>query len=234
MRAVLATYGGGGAALDRRSHASRERRGLLHGAVRHLKDTREVLLAKHPFAVYALLDKADNNMELLRASPDTHVTAGAYLGDGPWHQFLMEALTGLNKAVQFIHTNYVLVDPFSEDPLVITGSANLSGASVSANDENLLIIRGSTRVADIYVTEFMRLFTHMYFRQHVAKALGADTSASRSAGHKGAGAQMANLRTPSPHEPAATDELFLCPDDSWTTEWFTPGTDKCRERELFA
>jgi len=32
------------------------------------------------------------------------------------------------------------------------------------NDENLLLIRGNTRVADIYLTEFDRLWRHFYFR----------------------------------------------------------------------
>ena len=47
---------------------------------------------------------------------------------------------------------------------IITGSANFSNASTKNNDENMLVIRGDTRVADLYLTEFMRLFMHFYFR----------------------------------------------------------------------
>jgi len=47
---------------------------------------------------------------------------------------------------------------------VVTGSANFSAASTNSNDENMLIIRGSRRAADIYFTEFNRLFNHYYFR----------------------------------------------------------------------
>ena len=42
------------------------------------------------------------------------------------------------------------------------------GASMSttpsnvSNDENMLVVRGDDRVADIYLTEFMRLFQHFY------------------------------------------------------------------------
>jgi hypothetical protein len=32
----------------------------------------------------------------------------------------------------------------------------------------MLVIRGDTRVADIYLGEFMRLFNHFYFRTSVA------------------------------------------------------------------
>jgi phosphatidylserine/phosphatidylglycerophosphate/cardiolipin synthase-like enzyme len=56
------------------------------------------------------------------------------------------------------------MDPLSKDPIVVTGSANFSDASANENDENRLIIRGGQRVADIYFTEFNRLFNHYYFR----------------------------------------------------------------------
>ncbi len=35
---------------------------------------------------------------------------------------------------------------------------------MNSNDENMLIIRGDQRVADIYLTEFNRLFNHYSFR----------------------------------------------------------------------
>jgi phosphatidylserine/phosphatidylglycerophosphate/cardiolipin synthase-like enzyme len=57
-----------------------------------------------------------------------------------------------------------VADPFGDDPIVVTGSANFSNASTKENDENMLIIRGDRRVADIYFTEFNRLFNHYYFR----------------------------------------------------------------------
>jgi phosphatidylserine/phosphatidylglycerophosphate/cardiolipin synthase-like enzyme len=47
---------------------------------------------------------------------------------------------------------------------VVTGSANFSTASTNDNDENMIVIRGNRRVADIYYTEFNRLFYHYYFR----------------------------------------------------------------------
>ena len=67
--------------------------------------------------------------------------------------------------MQFIHTKFLLVDPLSEDPIVVTGSANFSDASTLQNDENMLIIRGNRRVADIYLGEYMRLWNHYAFRE---------------------------------------------------------------------
>lgn len=77
---------------------------------------------------------------------------------------VIETLSGLNSHVNYVHTKYMLVDALSDDPLVITGSANFSKNSTELNDENMLIIRGDTRVADIYLGEFMRLFNHFRSR----------------------------------------------------------------------
>jgi len=85
--------------------------------------------------------------------------------------FLAEELARpVNKGhVFFMHAKFLLVDPLSEDPLVCSGSANFSTSSLEANDENMLLIRGSKRVADIYLTEFDRIFRHFYTRDVLNK-----------------------------------------------------------------
>ena len=70
----------------------------------------------------------------------------------------------LNDHVSYIHSKFLLKDPLGADPIVITGSANFSDPSTISNDENMLLVRGNERVADIYFTEFNRLFFHYYFR----------------------------------------------------------------------
>ena len=103
----------------------------------------------------------------LRKMDENKIAIGAYLEDGPdgtYTHWLAERLSGLNVHVKYLHTKYMLVDPLSDDPLVVSGSANFSDASTTDNDENMLIIRGDTRVADIYLGEFMRLYNHFAFR----------------------------------------------------------------------
>ena len=82
-----------------------------------------------------------------------------------------EHLTGFNTWVKFIHTKIILVDPLTDEPTIITGSANYSDSSTTDNEENTVIIRGerdgcraASRVADIYLTEYHRLFMHFVFR----------------------------------------------------------------------
>ena len=69
--------------------------------------------------------------------------------------------------VFFVHSKILLVDPLSDDPLICTGSANFSTNSLISNDENMLLIRGDTRVADIYLTELDRIFKHFYDRDAI-------------------------------------------------------------------
>ncbi len=59
---------------------------------------------------------------------------------------------------------FAVPNPLGTNPLVVSGSANFSEASTTDNDENMLIIRGNPRVADIYLGEFMRLYRHFAFR----------------------------------------------------------------------
>jgi hypothetical protein len=91
---------------------------------------------------------------------------GSEIGD-PLAQWVHETnnrTLGFNSHVAYVHCKFLLSDPLSTDPIVVTGSANFSDDSTRANDENMLIIRGDQRVADIYFTEFMRLWNHYYFR----------------------------------------------------------------------
>jgi phosphatidylserine/phosphatidylglycerophosphate/cardiolipin synthase-like enzyme/uncharacterized protein YegP (UPF0339 family) len=84
-------------------------------------------------------------------------------------------LLRLNSHVAYIHSKFLLVDPLGPDPVVVTGSANFSEASTVENDENMIVVRGDRRVADIYLTEFNRLFNHYYFRS-VVEATEKQTS----------------------------------------------------------
>jgi phosphatidylserine/phosphatidylglycerophosphate/cardiolipin synthase-like enzyme len=56
----------------------------------------------------------------------------------------------------------------------VTGSANFSQPSQRRNDENMLVIRGDTRVADICFGDFMRIFDHHYARYVVKKLTERD------------------------------------------------------------
>jgi hypothetical protein len=110
----------------------------------------------------------------LRRMSENKFAIGSRLGSGAFNHWLVEQLSGLNAHVRYLHTKYMLVDPLGTNPLVVCGSANFSEASTTDNDENMLIIRGNSRVADIYLGEFMRLYRHFAFRDWLTQHPNAD------------------------------------------------------------
>jgi phosphatidylserine/phosphatidylglycerophosphate/cardiolipin synthase-like enzyme len=153
-------------------------------------------------------------MDRIEADRDNIVAMGNYLsaraletqGDMPLDRwFLREERHRKTGNIFFIHTKFMLVDPFG-DAFLASGSANFSDASVFENDENMLLMVGDAAkaVAPIFVNEFMRLHRHLYFR----------TVAQRGTG-------------------APEDVVWLKPDDSWQSAHFTPGRQKHRKRLLF-
>jgi phosphatidylserine/phosphatidylglycerophosphate/cardiolipin synthase-like enzyme len=65
-----------------------------------------------------------------------------------------------------IHHKFIVIDAETDNPIVYTGSNNLSNNSTHRNDENLLEIKGSPELAQTYFAEFMRLY-----EQYRARAL---------------------------------------------------------------
>jgi phosphatidylserine/phosphatidylglycerophosphate/cardiolipin synthase-like enzyme len=122
---------------------------------------------------FLLLEKKDQKNKrstkpfvALNAANNVYKAWGAFVRT-PVYQWARETnarLLELNTHVSYIHSKFLLRDPLGKDPIVVTGSANFSAASTNSNDENMLVIRGNRRVADIYFTEFNRLFNHYYFR----------------------------------------------------------------------
>ncbi len=96
---------------------------------------------------------------------DLKVTAGAVL-KSKVETFVKEetAKKIVKGGILYVHNKFFLVDPLGNNPYVLTGSANFSNASITSNDENSLLIKGDARVADIYLTEFNRLFEHFWPR----------------------------------------------------------------------
>jgi phosphatidylserine/phosphatidylglycerophosphate/cardiolipin synthase-like enzyme len=166
----------------------------------------------HPYLRYLLLESITGTMRKkyyeMKKCPQNRIAWGDTLrrrDDEEEHKQFIETLTGLNDHVEYLHTKYMLIDPLSDDPTVVSGSANFSKNSTVNNDENMLIVRGNTRLADMFLGEFMRLFRHF---------------------------QRRNQLNAMPDEEAES-AFHLCPDDSWTKPYYTEGTQEQSERLLF-
>jgi phosphatidylserine/phosphatidylglycerophosphate/cardiolipin synthase-like enzyme len=146
----------------------------------------------------------------LGASNNVYMAWGSYLKD-PIRQWTRETnnrILGFNSHVAYVHSKFMLKDPLGDDPITVCGSANFSDPSQNDNDENMLIIRGDQRVADIYFTEFNRLFNHFYFRSVVEALRSRETPAQRDA------------------------SLFLKEDDTWL-EKYKPGKFRQKRVAMF-
>jgi phosphatidylserine/phosphatidylglycerophosphate/cardiolipin synthase-like enzyme len=125
---------------------------------------------------YVLLDKPDNNQAAWSKSSQVLVAVGTTGGPDDLSRWAQEHLTGFNVNVKYLHTKILLVNPTTATPTVISGSANFSPNSTSANDENMLVIVDDPEAADVYLTEYARIFNHFYARYWASQLHTQDAS----------------------------------------------------------
>ncbi|HEY6902390.1 MAG TPA: phospholipase D-like domain-containing protein [Puia sp.] len=124
---------------------------------------------------YILVDKIGNADGITKPDDNTIIVNGAYFAKAMF-DWLDEINSGilLNKnhnptiGTNYVHNKLLLIDPLGEKPAIIVGSANFSDPSIGSNDENTLVITGGKdlrRIADIYFTEFYRIFHHFFVRK---------------------------------------------------------------------
>lgn len=63
-----------------------------------------------------------------------------------------------------IHNKIVVIDPFSDNCTVVTGSHNLGFRASHNNDENMVIIRGHRALAQAYACHVLDLYDHYAWR----------------------------------------------------------------------
>lgn len=104
-----------------------------------------------------------------------------------------------------IHHKFLVIDAEGANPIVYTGSANMSNNSEHFNDENLLEIR-DRRIAGTYLAEFLRLYEH-----YRARALAI------------------RQKSDGTHE-----RLMLAPDGSWAKKYFVADSPEEKARVALA
>ena len=104
------------------------------------------------------------NDSLLK-SPNRLITGIAGIPDQ--FSYWEKELARLGHAV--IHDKIVLVDPFSKDCVVVTGSHNLGYKASYSNDENLCIIRGNRAIAEAYTAHVLDVVNHYNWRNKLTE-----------------------------------------------------------------
>jgi len=67
-----------------------------------------------------------------------------------------------------VHSKVVVLDPFGDRPVVMTGSHNLGFKASSKNDDNLIIIQGNAKLAQAYAANIVAIFQEYRWRDYVA------------------------------------------------------------------
>jgi phosphatidylserine/phosphatidylglycerophosphate/cardiolipin synthase-like enzyme len=94
----------------------------------------------------------------LRANASVVSVAGVYAAFAAWEAELYK----IGHAV--IHDKILVIDPFTDESVVITGSHNLGYKASYANDENLVIIKNNRRVAEAYAAHVLDVYEHYRWR----------------------------------------------------------------------
>jgi phosphatidylserine/phosphatidylglycerophosphate/cardiolipin synthase-like enzyme len=66
-----------------------------------------------------------------------------------------------------VHSKAIVIDPFSSDCAVITGSHNFSDSASAKNDENLVIVRGNQKLAQAYALHINGVYDHYSWRAYL-------------------------------------------------------------------
>jgi phosphatidylserine/phosphatidylglycerophosphate/cardiolipin synthase-like enzyme len=123
--------------------------------------------------------------------------------EGLW--FERSTLPGMgSKFPVYVHHKFVLIDAETDHPVIFTGSANMSSNALYRNDENLLEIRDSPRLAAIYLAEFLRLYEH-----YRARAAWSRRQADADRPH---------------------DTFKLTPDASWARKYYVEDSPEFKSR----
>jgi phosphatidylserine/phosphatidylglycerophosphate/cardiolipin synthase-like enzyme len=160
----------------------------------------KMALMEKAYASPVVKDRDEKDIQEIRNLPNVVVSIGNRIVTNAFDRWLQEmnSVDHATKYVYWIHTKYMLVDPLGASPVIVTGSANFSKASTDTNDENMIVIKGDKRIADIYFGEYIRLFAHYSFREAVKWAQ-----------------EKTKLNKPQNWKPQ-----FLIDDDSWMNDYF--------------
>lgn len=174
------------------------------------KKIKEAVLADTDLLKYIIIDKKTAQTTLDSNDVDNVIVYGTKL-DTPIYNWLAEKNAGslFNTGTNYIHNKVILIDPMSDSPLVIIGSANFSDNSILRNDENTLVIKGNKDVADLYFTEFARVFNHYSVRSDIKKM----TPRNNQVGHN-------------------PNHLWEKPSE-WVSSFYKGNALKCKRKKMF-
>jgi phosphatidylserine/phosphatidylglycerophosphate/cardiolipin synthase-like enzyme len=150
--------------------------------------------------------------------------AGILKDDEQWQREIVKA----GHAI--VHNKIVVIDPFSDDCLVVTGSHNLGFKASYNNDENMLFVRGNRKVAEAYAAHVADVFEHYRWRWYEQRAAQRRAAAEwvRAGSRKATALKV---------DPKAFYDINFnpsAPAANWQDRYFDQARLAAREREFWA
>lgn len=93
-----------------------------------------------------------------KTSAEVASVAGIFAAFAAWETEIYK----IGHAV--IHDKILVIDPFTDDSVVVTGSHNLGFKASYANDENMVIVRKNRPVAEAYAAHVLDVYEHYRWR----------------------------------------------------------------------
>ena len=98
-----------------------------------------------------------------RLTADVTVPAAIKTVFSSWQQELLGA------SMVMIHSKVIVIDPFGEHPVLMTGSHNLGFKASAKNDDNLVIVENNPALAAAYAVNIIAIFHEYRWRHYVAQ-----------------------------------------------------------------
>jgi len=117
--------------------------------------------AKNPVTLF-------NRGDRIEANADVVLPAAI---PGPL-KFWKKELLKLPRTHAMVHSKVVVIDPYGEKPVIMTGSHNMGPKASGVNDENLLIIEGNGPLAGQYAGKIMEIYNQYRWQSSVAASDG--------------------------------------------------------------
>ena len=120
-------------------------------------------------------------------------------------------LKELSYSLVMVHSKCIVLDPFGTKPAVMTGSHNMGPKASGQNDDNLLIVDNSPKLAEAYAVYIMGVYNQYRWRYYQREAVKGTVPATGA------------------HSAAAPTWAGLADDDAWQTKYFNASSPEQRE-----
>ena len=112
--------------------------------------------AKNPVVLFNRGDRIDANADVVLPAAIPGIL-----------KFWQPELLKLPQTHAMVHSKVVVIDPYGDHPVVMTGSHNMGPKASGVNDENLILIEGNGDLASQYAGKIMEIYSQYRWRESV-------------------------------------------------------------------